>query len=84
MDASQRRELSNDLNRSSGGFELAIVVGLFAAVGLLVDRWLGIMPVATISFFVIGVVGAVAKLWIGYDRQMRRMEEEGPWARPHS
>lgn len=68
------------MHRSSGGFELAVVVGLFAALGLLIDRWLGTMPIATISLFLLGVVGAVTKLWIGYDRQMRQLEEEGPWA----
>ncbi|MGD9753872.1 MAG: AtpZ/AtpI family protein [Acidimicrobiia bacterium] len=81
MDNSQRRELSRDLNRSSGGFELAFVAAIFGGIGLLIDRWLGTVPVFALGLFMLGIVGTVLKLWIGYDQQMRKLEGEGPWAR---
>ena len=81
MDDSQRRQLSRDLNRSSGGFELAFVAAIFGGLGLLVDRWMGTTPVFGLVFFLVGIVGTVVKLWLGYDQQMKRLEGEGPWAR---
>ena len=81
LDISQRRELSRDLNRQSGSFELALVPVIFGAVGLLVDRWIGLFPAFTLLMLVVGAVGIVVKLWLGYDREMRRYDEEGPWSR---
>ncbi|MPY93250.1 MAG: hypothetical protein GEV08_09335 [Acidimicrobiia bacterium] len=80
MDVSQRRELSRDLNRQSGSFELALVPLIFGGLGWLVDRWLGVMPLFTLVLLVVGAIGVVTSLWIGYDRDMRRHEEEGPWS----
>ena len=39
------------------------------------------MPVFALGLFMLGIVGTVLKLWIGYDQQMRKLEGEGPWAR---
>ncbi len=80
MESSERRELSRDLNRSGGGYELAVVVVLFTLGGLALDRWLGIVPVFTIVLTLLGAVGVGVKVWVGYDRQMRQLEQEGPWA----
>lgn len=80
MDDSQKREFSRDLNRSSGGFELAFVAAIFGGLGLLLDRWVGTTPLFTLALFLLGVVGTVVKLWLGYDQQMKRLEGEGPWA----
>lgn len=80
MDNSQRREFSRDLNRSSGGFELAFVAAIFGGIGLLLDRWIGTTPVIALVLFFLGIIGTVLKLWIGYDQQMRKLEGEGPWA----
>ena len=45
MDNSQRREFSRDLNRSSGGFELAFVAAIFGGIGLLIGpHALGWLP----------------------------------------
>lgn len=80
MDVSQRRELSRDINRQSGSFELALVPVIFGVVGYVIDRWLGVLPVFTLLMLVTGAVGTVIKLWLGYDREMRRHDEEGPWS----
>jgi hypothetical protein len=81
LDVSQRRELSRDLNRQSGSFELALVPLVFGGLGLLLDRWLGLMPLFTLLLLVVGAVGVAAKLWLGYDQEMRQHEAEGPWSR---
>lgn len=80
MDVSQRRELSRDLNRQSGSFELALVPLVFGGLGLLVDRWLGLFPLFTLVLLVVGAIGVAAKLWLGYDREMQQHEAEGPWS----
>jgi F0F1-type ATP synthase assembly protein I len=81
VDVSQRRELARDMNRQSGSFELAITPVLFGAVGYLLDRWLGIVPIFTLILLLVAFGGVAAKLWRGYDREMRLHEENGPWAR---
>ena len=81
MDVSQRRELSRDLNRQSGSFELALVPLVFGGLGFLLDRWLGMLPLFTLVMLVVGAVGVATKLWLGYDREMQRHEAEGPWSR---
>ena len=81
MDVSQRRELARDLNRQSGSFELAVTPVLFGAGGYLLDRWLGIVPVLTLVLLLVAFGGVAAKLWLGYDREMKAHEENGPWAR---
>ncbi len=81
MDKSQRRELSKDLNRSSGGFELAFVAAIFGGLGLLLDHWFGTTPFIGLVCFLSMTVACVFKLWLGYDQQMKRLEAEGPWAR---
>ena len=81
MNVSQRRDFTRDLNRSSGGYELAAAILLFGAIGFGLDKWLGIVPVLTIVFVIVGSIVAVVRLWIGYDTRMRAHEEAGPWTR---
>lgn len=82
MDPSQRRQLRRDFDRQSGSFELALGPVIFAALGFLLDRWLGVLPLFTLLLFAFGAVATVVKLWLGYDREMRKHEEVAPWARP--
>ena len=81
MDVSQRRELARDMNRQSGSFELAITPVLFGAIGYLLDRWLGIVPVFTLILLLVAFGGVATTLWLSYDREMKVHEENGPWAR---
>jgi len=81
VDNSQRREFSKDLNRSSGGYELAFAAAIFGGIGLLLDRWLGTTPIIGLGLFLLASVGCVLRLWLGYDHQMKKLEAEGPWAR---
>ena len=75
MDQSQRRELARSVHQSSGSFELVLGAVLFALIGLLVDRAVGITPVLTITFAVMGFAGATIRIWAGYKLQMQAHEE---------
>jgi F0F1-type ATP synthase assembly protein I len=66
---------------TSRAFELALSPMVLAAFGYLLDRLLGSLPVLTILFFVVGMVGLTATMWYGYSAKMKVHEQAGPWAR---
>lgn len=55
---------------------------LLGYLGHVVDGWLGTRPILAILMATIGVAGIFVKLWLGYDREMRRHEAGAVWARP--
>ena len=69
------------MHRTTGGFELVFSPLLLALVGYGLDRLLGTLPVLTIVFAVLGLVGAVVKLYFTYRYEMEQHEANGPWAR---
>lgn len=81
MDVSQRRELSEQMHRTTGGFELVFSPLLLALVGYGLDRLLGTLPVFTIVFAVVGLAGAVVKLYFTYRYEMQQHESSGPWVK---
>jgi F0F1-type ATP synthase assembly protein I len=81
VDDSQRRELSEQMHRTTGGFELVFSPLLLALVGYGLDRLLGTLPVLTIVFAVLGLGGAVVKLYFTYRYEMEQHESSGPWVR---
>lgn len=67
VDLNQKREFSDGLfAQSHGSFELVLAPVLFALVGFGIDGLLGITPVLTITFTLLGMVGAFAKLVYAY------------------
>ena len=64
----------------SRGFEVALTPIILGALGYGLDRWIGIVPVLTILFVLIAVVGVFARMWYGYDATMREHEAQAPWA----
>ncbi len=67
MDLNQKRDFSDGLfNRSHGSFDLVFAPVLFALVGLGIDGLLGITPILTITFTLVGIIGAFAKLFYAY------------------
>jgi hypothetical protein len=54
--------------------ELVVTPLIFGGIGFLLDGWLDTRPAFTIGLGVFGVVGIFAKLWLGYDREMREHE----------
>lgn len=80
VDVSQRREVTQQMYRQAGGWELALSPVLLALIGYGLDRLFGTLPVLTILFAVVGLVGAVARLYFGYQAEMEEHEKNGPWA----
>ncbi|MGQ0744834.1 MAG: AtpZ/AtpI family protein [Acidimicrobiales bacterium] len=64
----------------SWAFELAVTPVLLAGGGYLLDRWLGLFPVVTIIFFLVGSAGLFARLWYGHEARMQALDAEAPWA----
>jgi F0F1-type ATP synthase assembly protein I len=54
---------------------------VLAGLGYLLDRLLGIVPVLTITFFLVAMVGLTATMWYGYAAKMKLHEQAGPWAK---
>ena len=65
----------------SRAFELAITPAVIGGFGYLLDRWLGLLPVLTIIFFLVGMAGVVVRMYYGYDATMKQHEAAAPWAR---
>jgi hypothetical protein len=83
VDVSQRREVTTQVYKNSGGYELALSPALFGLFGYFLDRWLGTVPVITIIFVVIALTGVCVKLYYGYKHEMEEHEANGPWAKHH-
>jgi F0F1-type ATP synthase assembly protein I len=81
VDTAQRREVTEGLWRSSGGYELVFSPLLLALVGLWIDHSIGTTPLLTVAAAVLGFLGAVVKLWYGYKHDMDALDEAGPWAK---
>ena len=65
----------------SRAFELALTPAIIGGFGYLLDRWLGLLPVFTIVFFLVAMAGLVARMYYSYDAQMKDHEAASPWAR---
>ena len=63
------------------GIEFALTLAIFAGMGYGLDRLLGIVPVLTIVFFLLGAVGLGAKTYYAYETKMQALDAAGPWAR---
>jgi F0F1-type ATP synthase assembly protein I len=82
VDRSQRRELTEQMGRSTGSYELVFSPLLLALIGFVVDGWLGTRPIFTIMAAVFGLAGAVVLIYYRYANEMDQHDEGAPWARP--
>jgi len=64
----------------SRAFELALTPAIIGGAGYLLDRWLGLVPVFTILFFLVAMAGLMARMYYGYDARMKQHEATSPWA----
>ncbi len=64
----------------SRAFELALTPAIIGGLGYLLDRWLGLLPILTIVFFLVAMAGLVARMYYGYDAKMKEHEAASPWA----
>jgi F0F1-type ATP synthase assembly protein I len=82
FDLATRRKINKGF---SDGFtravEIVVTPVLLGFLGSLVDGWLGTRPGFTIGLAAFGVCGIFAKLWLGYDREMKTEEARVPQAR---
>jgi len=63
-------------NALSRAFEFAGTLGVFVALGWLLDRWLGTAPWLTVVLALFCMVGQFVKLWSAYSVEMQRQEAE--------
>lgn len=69
------------MNRSSGSYELVISPLILALAGFWIDGLLGTRPVITIIAALLGLAGAVTKLYYGYRNEMDEHEVNATWSR---
>lgn len=75
MDLSQRSELTQSVERSSGSYELVLASALIALVGFGIDSWLGTLPLFTLIFAFIGFIGSSASLYFRYQAEMAKASQ---------
>jgi F0F1-type ATP synthase assembly protein I len=78
---SEKRELTRQMGRTTGGYELVFSPMLLALLGYGIDRLFGTVPVFTIALGVLGLLGAVVKIYFTYRSDMEQHEASGPWVR---
>ena len=77
-----KRDLYNGFgNTLSRSIELVAAPLIFAFIGHLLDRWLGLTPILTIALAAFAVAGTFLRLYYGYGEAMRHEEANAPWAR---
>ena len=58
------------------GMDLALTVLVFLVLGWLIDRWLGLFPLFTISLVLFSAIGSFIRMKYVYDATMERHEAE--------
>ena len=58
------------------GMDLALTVLVFLVLGWLIDRWLGLFPLFTISLVMFSAIGSFIRMKYVYDATMERHEAE--------
>ena len=81
MAASQRRELTQQMHKTTGSYELVLSPLILALVGFGLDHLVGTLPLFTIVFGVVGLIGACIKIYVGYAYEMDEHEKDAPWAK---
>ena len=80
MTSSTTRHIAGDMNRSHGSFELVVSPVILALLGWWLDaKVTHTTPWITVSFAVLGLVGAVIKLYYGYKLSMAELAEGSAW-----
>ena len=80
MAASQRRELTQQMHKSTGSYELVLSPLILALIGFGLDHLFGTLPLFTIIFGLLGLIGACIKIYFGYVAEMDEHEKDAPWA----
>jgi F0F1-type ATP synthase assembly protein I len=84
VERSQGREFTQQLNQTSGSYELVLAPAVLVLLGYLADGWLGTRPVLTWIAVFFAVVGAAIKVVLmvrNYGDEMDELDRQGPWSR---
>jgi F0F1-type ATP synthase assembly protein I len=82
FDLAARRQLNRGYNDGlARALEIVLSPLILGFAGSGIDRWLGTRPWFMIVLGAVGVAGVFAKLWLGYDRDMRAEEAKLPQRR---
>jgi F0F1-type ATP synthase assembly protein I len=65
----------------SRAIELALTPVVAAGIGYAIDRVVGTVPIFTIVFLVLAVIGTFVKMYYAYDTKMKAHDAESPWGR---
>jgi len=65
----------------SRAIELALTPVVAAGIGYVIDRVVGTVPIFTILFLVLAVIGTFVKMYYAYDTKMKAHDAESPWGR---
>jgi F0F1-type ATP synthase assembly protein I len=61
--------------------ELALTPVVAGALGYVLDRFMGTVPVMAIVFLLLAVVANFIKMYYAYDARMKQHDAESPWGR---
>lgn len=67
---------SEQMNHSSGSFELVLSSVVLGLIGLWIDRRIGTTPAFTVGLTVLGFIGAGASLYYRYKYEIDRLQAE--------
>jgi F0F1-type ATP synthase assembly protein I len=82
MDNNDKRDLYNGFGDGlARAFEYAVTPGIFGFLGYLLDRAIGTLPIFTIVFTLVCVVGMFIQTYYTYDARMKAEEAKTPWGR---
>ena len=82
FDLATKRKINQGFNDGfTRAVEIVVTPVLLGFLGAVVDGWLGTRPLFTLGLATFGVCGVVAKLWLGYDREMKAEEAKVPAVR---
>ena len=75
MDLSDRQAMYNGFGNSlSRAVELVLTPAIFGFFGWLLDRWLGVTPLFTITLTLLVFLYVAWRLWSGYESDMKAHE----------
>ena len=77
-----KQELYNGFGDTfTRGIEMVLTVALLGGLGYFLDRLAGVVPVLTIVFILVGVIGVGVKEYYVYEAAMQAHEADAPWGR---
>lgn len=82
MQLDEKRDLMNGFGDGlSRAFEMAVTPAVFAAIGLIIDSRLDLVPVFTIALLMFAIAGVFVRTWFDYDQRMKLEESKAGWTK---